>query len=171
MVRQRGQKREVSVIYGGLGLIVPGMPVMDGCLADWMRIRRTCVLVLDVCLCFALQKDAWLQIASISMPFPVENTQWCYYRAVHTSVETEREILVYCPSTLKWWRPLSLQPKARPASLPVSSLWSKSNSELLLLYMKPPEPLWHHDLNWLIIEFRTFCFQARVCDLFVPPTA
>lgn len=159
------------------------LDVTDGCLTDWMRIRRICVLVLDVCLCFTLQNKTRLQIASLSMPFAVENTQWCFFSTMHASVETLQEILVLCPSALKWWRPLPLQPKAclhfppLPASVPVSSLWSKSNVELLLCYMKPPEPLWHHHLNCLIIEFNTdlewwtFCFQAHVCDPYALPTA
>lgn len=140
------------------------LDVTGGCLADWMRIRRTCVLVLDVCLRFTWQNEAWLQIASLSVPFPLEITQWCFFSTAHASIGTVREMWVWCPSALKCRRPLSFPVPPFPMSVPVSSLWSKSSVELLLLYTEPPEPLWRHHLKWLIIEFNTF----RVVNTLLP---
>lgn len=89
---ERGRKRRVSIIYGGLGLIVEAwMRRMDACLSGWER--RMCVLVLGVCLCLPLKNEAWLQRTSI----PLENGKLCL-----SVLKTMREIWVRSLSALKW---------------------------------------------------------------------
>lgn len=134
----RAEVRSLSNLWR-FGINCGCLDVTDGCLADWLRIKRTCMLVLDVCLCFTLQNEAWLQIASISLPFPVENIQWCFSLAP-TSVETVKGFS-FVSISIKVVKALCLP--SSPASVPVSGLWSKSNVELLLRYLKPPEPLRH----------------------------